>query len=152
MRVSHLSVLCLFFYPSVYMCQKTWLCLDRGDGFQPSLPLDFSNHLAWLKNTGRAVAFPGWELLIIPFCASLGGFCLVKRDLSLCWRNHIYFLIVIYTTMQKICLFSWHFSPPKKNGERECEGSSALNCLCPSGDLCQRLIFWVKMLAPLQSR
>lgn len=150
--VYHIS---MCFAPSILqfiMCQKTWLHLDRGDGFQPSLPLDFSNHLTWLKNTGRAAAFPGWELVIFPLCASLGGLCLVKRDLFLYWINHIYFLIVMYTTVQKICLFSWHFNPQKENGEREWEGSSALNCLCPSGDLRQRLIFWAKMLAPLQSR
>lgn len=43
------------------------------------------------------------------------------------------------------------FMALKKMEGGECEGSSALNCLCPSGDLRQRLIFGVKMLAPWQS-
>lgn len=68
-------------------------------------------------------------------------------------KSHLFSNSDLYYSAKDLSAFMpFQPSKKKKNGERERKGSSALNCLSPSGDLRQRLIFWVKMLAPLQSR
>lgn len=69
-------------------------------------------------------------------------------------KSHLFSNSDLYCDAEDLSVFMT-FQPSrkkKKNRERECEGSLAFNYLCPSGDLHERLTFWVKMLAPLQSQ
>lgn len=68
-------------------------------------------------------------------------------------KSHLFSNSDLYCDAEDLSVFmTFQALQKKKNGERECEGSLALNYLCPSGDLHERLTFWVKMLAPLQSQ
>lgn len=101
--------------------------------------------LAWLKN--RAGLCLPWVRVTHFSFVCLPGWPLPdkKRLVLMLGKSHLFSNSDLYCSA-KLC-----FHGIQKMERGECEGSSALNCLCPSGDLRQRLIFGVKILAPWHS-